>query len=112
MERAVKLSSKFRTESPCAAVKQELTSIIDYSNAEKLELDKLNSKMSAYITKVKNLELENKRLITEIDETKQQWGNDTVEVNVILFLLDTVPDKRLVTYIIVYEYYSFLSNIT
>ncbi len=80
-ERAIKLSSKFCAESPCNGVKEKLKSIVDYSKDEKIEMDKLNSKLSSYLTRVQKLEIENKELIKEIEETKTNWGQQTQDVS-------------------------------
>ncbi len=79
-ERAVKLSSKYNPESPCAGVKEQLKSIIEFSKDEKNEMDKLNSKLSSYITRVQKLQIENKDLIKEINEVKTNWGQQTQDV--------------------------------
>lgn len=76
-ERAIKVASHFHSENPCPQIKREISGIIEFSNAERQEMDKLNSRMSAYVGQVVKLEQENKELIDQIHDMRTNWGFET-----------------------------------
>lgn len=80
IEREMKPCSKFIKESPCGNVKKQLEAIVDYSNNENHEMNKLNTKMSAYVSQVRRLEQENQEYTDQIAELKMTWGSQTKEV--------------------------------
>ena len=43
---------------------------------EKLEMQKLNTKFSAYLDRVKFLETQNRKLQAQLDDLKLKWGKD------------------------------------
>lgn len=87
-ERAVKVASHFPSENPCPQIKREISGIIEYSNAERQEMDKLNSKMSAYVGQVVKLEQENKELIDQIHDMRTNWGFETNGVRIRCIFID------------------------
>lgn len=80
IERGVRIASKSRSGSPCEHVKQQLHAFVDYSNCEKQELGKLNTKMSNYVSRVKMLENENNKLMGAITEIQAGWGEASRQV--------------------------------
>jgi len=80
IERGVRIASKSRSGSPCEHVKQQLHAFVDYSNCEKQELGKLNTKMSNYVSRVKMLENENNKLMGAISEIQAGWGEASRQV--------------------------------
>jgi len=80
IERGIRTTSKSRSCSPVEHVKHQLHAFVDHSNTEKLELGKLNNKMGTYLNKVKHLEQENTRLMRDINEMQNTWGEGTRQV--------------------------------
>ena len=66
-----------RSTSPCENVKQQISAFVDQSHAEKDELNKLNTRMSAFVCKAKALEAQNQCLTKEIQEMQAHWGDGT-----------------------------------
>jgi len=69
-----------RSTSPGEHVKQQLHAFVDYSNCEKQELGKLNTRMGSYVNRVKQLEGENTKLMREINGIKVNWGDESRQV--------------------------------
>lgn len=61
-------------------VKKQLENFLEYSNDEKAEMTKLNSKMNSYLTRVKMLEDENTRLMINIGQMQSTWGDESRKV--------------------------------
>lgn len=61
-------------------VKKQLENFLEYSNDEKAEMTKLNSKMNSYLTRVKMLEDENTRLMINIGQMQSTWGDESRSV--------------------------------
>jgi predicted nuclease with TOPRIM domain len=61
-------------------VKKHLEHFLEYSNDEKQELSKLNSKMNSYLSRVKMLETENTRLLMSIGQMQTTWGDESRKV--------------------------------
>ena len=80
IERGVRIAAKSRSGSPCEHVKQQLHAFVDYSNCEKQELGKLNTKMGSYVNRVKQLEGENTKLMREINDMQATWGEASRQV--------------------------------
>ena len=80
IKREIKPCSKFIKESPRESVKKQLDMIVDHSNNENHEMNKLNLKMNTYVKQVKKLEQENHEYIDQIAEIKMSWGSQTKEV--------------------------------
>jgi len=80
VERGVRYVSKSRSASPCEHVKQQLHAFVDYSNSEKTELGKLNTRMGSYLGRVKQLEGENTKLLREINDVKAHWGEESRQI--------------------------------
>jgi hypothetical protein len=54
---------------------------------EKLEMQKLNTKFSAYLDRVKFLETQNRKLQAQLDYLKQKWGKEPTKfLQKIIFL--------------------------
>lgn len=69
-----------RSSSPIEHVKQQITAFVDHSQIEKTELSKLNDRMAAYVNTVKTLENENNRLMYEITDRQNTWGDETRKI--------------------------------
>jgi len=80
IERGIRTTSKSRSVSPVEHVKHQLHAFVDHSNTEKLELSKLNNKMGTYLNRVKALEQENTRLMRDISDMQNTWGEATRQV--------------------------------
>lgn len=76
IERGIRTKSK----SPAATVKQRLNTFLDNSTADKVELGRLNDRLSTYLNKVKSLETENSTLMREIYDMQSSWGELTRQV--------------------------------
>lgn len=73
IERGIRTKSM----SPVANVKQHLNAFVDQSNNGRQELGKLNDKMGNYLSRVKALEHDNSKLMREIYEMQNTWGDAT-----------------------------------
>lgn len=62
------------------SVKKQLDAFLDYSNNEKVELFRLNGKMSSYIERVRHLENENTNLLIAISNMQANWGEETRKI--------------------------------
>ena len=80
IERGVRYVTNSRSTSPGEHVKQQLHAFVDYSNCEKQELGKLNTRMGSYVNRVKQLEGENTKLMREINGIKVNWGDESRQV--------------------------------
>ena len=79
-ERTSRVSSRSGSPACDLHVKQQLHAFIDHSNLEKNELGKLNERFCAYVERVKALECENSRLMSDIHDAQSSWGDDTRKV--------------------------------
>ncbi|CAJ0581350.1 unnamed protein product, partial [Mesorhabditis spiculigera] len=57
-------------------------SFLESTDKEKKELQGLNDRLGNYIDRVKKLEEQNRKLVTDLDELRGKWGKDTTEIKI------------------------------
>jgi intermediate filament protein if len=62
------------------AVKQQMQAFVDHSQMEKSEMTKLNERLGVFVNRVKTLECENTKLMRDINDIQNHWGEGTRQV--------------------------------
>lgn len=57
-------------------------SFLESTDKEKKDLQGLNDRLGNYIDRVKKLEEQNRKLVSDLDELRGRWGKDTSEIKV------------------------------
>ncbi|KRZ13257.1 Intermediate filament protein B [Trichinella zimbabwensis] len=55
-------------------------SFLEATEKEKRELQNLNDRLSNYIDRVKGLESQNRKLVSDLEDLRSRWGKDTSEI--------------------------------
>jgi len=82
-ERGVKISSKSKSYAgeldvaPSIRIREHLIAVVLKQENEKKDMGTLNQKMSSYVDRVKALEVENFKLLKEIQDIRGNWGLGT-----------------------------------
>lgn len=59
-------------------------SFLESTDKEKKEMQGLNDRLGNYIDRVKKLEEQNRKLVSELEDLRGRWGKDTSEIKVCL----------------------------
>lgn len=61
-------------------------SFLEATDKEKKEMQGLNDRLGNYIDRVKKLEEQNRKLVSELEDLRSRWGKDTSEIKVCYLL--------------------------
>uniref|UniRef100_A0AC34F271 IF rod domain-containing protein n=1 Tax=Panagrolaimus sp. ES5 TaxID=591445 RepID=A0AC34F271_9BILA len=67
-------------------------SFLEATDKEKKEMQGLNDRLGNYIDRVKKLEEQNRKLVSELEDLRSRWGKDTSEIKI--KYSDSLSDAR------------------
>lgn len=60
-------------------------SFLEATDKEKKEMQGLNDRLGNYIDRVKKLEEQNRKLVSDLEELRGRWGKDTSQIKALIF---------------------------
>lgn len=65
-------------------------SFLEATDKEKKEMQGLNDRLGNYIDRVKKLEEQNRKLVSDLEELRGRWGKDTSQIKAFFFFFFTL----------------------
>lgn len=63
-----------------AMVEGAAGSFLQATEKEKKQMQNLNDRLGNYIERVKGLEEQNRKLVTDLEDLRNRWGKDTTDI--------------------------------